>query len=607
MPGIVGLITRMPPKYAESLLRQMIETLCHETFYVSGMWIEEQLGVYVGWVSQKGSFSECMPLWNEGGDVSLVLSGEEYPEPDTIHRLKEKGHLVDGKGPSYLVHVYEEDSNFPAGLNGRFHALLADRTRGTATLFNDRWGMHRLYWHESKEAFYFSGEAKAILKVCPEFRSVDHQSLGEFLGCGCVLENRTLFKGISVLPPASVWVFQGGALHRRGGYFQPADWECQETLNPDRYYQELKEVFTRNLPRYFQGDQRVGMSLTGGLDTRMIMAWQKTPRGSLPCYSFGGTYRDCQDILLARRVAHACGQSHQVIEIGREFLERFPYYAERAVYLTDGCAGVVHAPDLFLNGRAREIAPVRMTGNYGGEVLRRVRAFKPLVPLPGLLCGEIMGFVREAKDTYDRIVKSHPLSFAVFRQAPWHHFGLLALEQTQLSVRSPFLDNDLVRTVFRAPESACASHDVSLGLVADGNPALFRIRTDRGLAGDQSVPISKVSQHILSFTAKAEYAYGDGMPQWLAQIDHLMGPFSFDRIFLGRHKFTNFRVWYRDVFAQYVREMLLDSRTLSRGYFQRPAMETVVRRHLKGDRNYTAEINQLLSLELVHRLLLEVR
>ena len=59
------------------------------------------------------------------------------------------------------------------------------------------------------------------------------------------------------------------------------------------------------------------------------------------------------------------------------FSRKFPRYAERTVYLTDGCVEVSHSPDLYVNELAREIAPVRMTGNYGGEVLRRVRAFKP--------------------------------------------------------------------------------------------------------------------------------------------------------------------------------------------------------------------------------------
>ncbi len=70
------------------------------------------------------------------------------------------------------------------------------------------------------------------------------------------------------------------------------------------------------------------------------MAWYKGPEGSLPCYTFGGIYRDCRDVLVARRVARTCGQPHQVIQAGADFLSRFPQLAERTVYLSDGCADV---------------------------------------------------------------------------------------------------------------------------------------------------------------------------------------------------------------------------------------------------------------------------
>jgi len=203
MPGIVGLITRMPREEAERELLQMVEALCHENFYVRGMWADESMGVYVGWVERKGSFSDGMPLRNERGDVVLVFSGEEFPEPGAAQRLKERGHNLDTRGPSYLVHLYEEDSSFPAGLNGRFHGLLTNRKEGTAVLFNDRYGMHRIYYHESKNALYFGAEAKAILAVRPELRRMNPGSLAEFVTYGSVLENRTLFDGISVLPSAS--------------------------------------------------------------------------------------------------------------------------------------------------------------------------------------------------------------------------------------------------------------------------------------------------------------------------------------------------------------------------------------------------------------------
>src|SRR5206468_3838115 len=197
--------------------------------------------------------------------------------------------------------------------------------------------------------------------------------------------------------------------------------------------------------------------------------------------------------------------------------------------------------------------------------------------------------------------------FAVFRQAPWHHYGLFALEQTQLSVRSPFLDNDLVRSVFRAPMSALVNDDICLRLITDGDEALRRIRTDRGVAGDEGPMATAVSRRLLEFTFKAEYAYDHGMPQWLAQIDHLFAPLRLERLFLGRHKYYHFRVWYRDALSRYVREMLLDSRTLFRPFLDKKMVEDVVRGHLRGNRNYTSEIHKVLTLELLHRLFLDSR
>jgi asparagine synthase (glutamine-hydrolysing) len=605
MPGLVGLITRMPRQRAERELLRMVEALRHEHSYTTGTWLDERLGLYVGWVEREHSFSDGIPLSNERGDVVLVFSGEEYPESSLASRLKEQGHGLEKEGPSYLVHLYEEDPKFPAGLNGRFHGLLTDRTREASILFNDRYGMNRIYYHEAREAFYFAAEAKAILSVRPELRRLDSRGMGEFVACGCVLENRTLFQGIHVLPPASAWVFRNASLESRGTYFQPQEWEDQEILEPESYYQLLRESFSRNLPRYFNGRQHVGMSLTAGLDTRMIMAWYKPPQGSLPCYSFGGMYRDSQDVLVAQQVARACGQPHQVISVGTEFLSQFPHYAERTVRLTDGCVSVNHSPDLYVNERAAEIAPVRMTGNYGGEVLRRVRAFKPVQPISDLFCPDFLPELAAAKNTYDGMLQGHPLSFAVFRQAPWHHYGLLALEQTQLSLRSPYLDNDFVRTVFRAPNSATANSEVSRRLIADGDTRLTNIRTDRTPISGRNGLRTRAVQSLLDFTVKAEYACDYGMPQWAARFDHALAPLHPERLFLGRHKFYHFRVWYRDHLSAYLQEMLLDPRTLSRPYLQRAAVEDIVNGHLRGIRNYTLAIHTLLTLELVHRLFVD--
>lgn len=602
MPGIVGLITKLPRAAAEQQLLAMVKCLRHESFYTCGTWSDPENGIYVGWVARRGSFADGMPVRNEDGEIALFFSGEEFPNPDLKEVLRHRGHTFSNEQPSYLVHRYEEESDFPKGLNGRFHGLVANRHQGTATLFNDRYGLQRLYYHESKDTFYFAAEAKAILKVCPELRETDPRGIGEFIACGCVLENRTLFRGIYLLPQGSAWVFRDGAPEAKKSYFEPKEWEQQEPLNAEEYYRQLCNAFVSNLPRYFNGRERIGMSLTGGLDTRIIMAWHKAEPNSLPCYTWGSTYRDHEDVKLARRIAKICEQPHQVITAGPEFLSQFAHYAERSIFLTDACVDLSRSPDLYMQEKVREIAPVRMVGTYGSEILLQAVMFKAAPPAPGVF-EPLREQISAGIETYDAARQVHPVSFVAFRQSPWHHYGVLGLEQTQVAIRSPFLDNDVVKTVYRAPgpDTLAANEKVRARLIHEGNPALARIRTDRGSGGLNSA----LTHWYLEFFFKAEYAYDMGMPQWMARIDHMFAPLHLERVWLGRHKPFHFRVWYRDHLNEYVRQMLLDDRALARPYVNRAGVEQAVNSHLRGDQNHTDEIHRLLALELAHRLFVE--
>jgi len=312
-------------------------------------------------------------------------------------------------------------------------------------------------------------------------------------------------------------------------------------------------------------------------------------------------YRDNQDVQLARRVAKICGQQHQVITTGTEFLTKFPYYAERSIYLTDACVDLSRSPDLYVSEKAREIAPVRMVGTYGSEILLQAVMFKAEEPAAGLFKADLEPQLRAAEENYKRSRQVHPMTFVAFRQSPWHHFGVLGLEQTQVAVRSPYLDNDLVKTIYKAPGAIVANQEARLRLIRDGNPELAKLRTDRGIGGLNSV----FTRGLLEFSFKAEYAYDYGMPQWVSQVDHLLAPLHLERIWLGRHKVFHFRVWYRDELANYVREILLDQRSLTRPYVNAESVRNIVNGHLKGNRNYTTEIHRLLTLELTHRLFLD--
>ena len=584
----------------------MLQSMLHEQFYSSGCYSNEDLGIAVGWTSHPKSFTTGLPFWNETREVCLIIAGEEFSDQADIDGLKGRGHCFSETDGSYLVHQYEEKGiDFLRQLNGWFSGLLIDLRRKQAALFNDRYGLRRIYVHENESGLYFASEAKALLKALPHLRTLDERGLGELIGCGCVLQNRTIFSGISLLPGGSRWTFNPGRPLQKQFYFAADEWERQPRLSSADYYERLRTIFPRVLKRYFRGSQPIGMSLTGGLDGRMIMAWAPSAPGELPCYTFGGSYRECTDVVAARRVAQVCRQPHQVIPVNGDFIGDFPKLVERSIYLSDGAMDVTGSVELYSNKVAREIAPVRMTGNYGSEILRRNVAFKPRTLNETLFAPDFMKQVRKAAVTYEAEKRCRRLSFIAFKQVPWHHCSRLAVEQSQLTMRAPFLDNDLLELTYQAPPDVAASREPSLRLIADGNPSLSRIPTDRGVLHGPLPVASRVNHAYQEFTFRAEYAYDYGMPQWLAKIDHAFAPFHLEKLFLGRHKFYHFRVWYRDKLAAYLKEMLLDPRTRSRPYLQGIQLDRMVNSHIAGTHNYTVEIHQALGCELIHRTLLE--
>jgi asparagine synthase (glutamine-hydrolysing) len=172
-------------------------------------------------------------------------------------------------------------------------------------------------------------------------------------------------------------------------------------------------------------------------------------------------------------------------------------------------------------------------------------------------------------------------------------------------MKSPFLDNDLVQLAYRVPSELQGSVQHLLRVIEQGDSRLAGIGTDRAHRPQDGTIRRFASRSCQELTAKAEFAYDYGMPNWLAKLDHILRPIRPERFFLGRHKFYHFRVWYRDTLAPEVRQILLDSRSLSRPYINRRRVEEVVSAHTKGIANHTIALHKLLSCELLHRTLLD--
>jgi len=577
----------------------------HEPFYVSDTYINEELGLWLGSVNQEGSFADCLPIWNEKRDVCLLFSGEDFAERTEIENLRARRHAFGSEDASYLVHLYEERGyEFLGRLNGWFSGVLVDLREQKCVLFNDRYGVNRIYYHEDALGFYFSSEAKSLLQILPGTRQLNPRSLGELVSSDAVLQNRSLFSGISLLPGGSSWVFSQEEPVKKKTYFKPETWESQPELSGPEFYEKLKETWTRILPKYFRGKQSVGLSLTGGVDSRLILAWAQRAPGTLPCYTWGGKYRDCADVKIARRAAGIAHQPHKTIMVADNFLSQFAKLAARAAYISDGTMDVTGSIDLYVQKLARQIAPVRLSGVCGGEILRRLVMFKPDPPQEDFFDRELARSFRDAATTYAGELQGHRLSFTAFKQAPWYMASKFTLERSQVAYRTPYFDNDLIALAYQTPPQLL-NNDPALRLIAEGNQALGKIGTDRGIAF-RSIPGATPILHAYQeFTFKAEYAYDYRMPQWLARLDHAFALLHLEKMFIGRHKFHHFRVWYRNELAQSLKDMLLDSRARNRAYLRAGSLERMLKDHMAGRRNYTFEIHKILTLELIQRELIE--
>ena len=208
-------------------------------------------------------------------------------------------------------------------------------------------------------------------------------------------------------------------------------------------------------------------------------------------------------------------------------------------------------------------------------------------------------------ETYRAELPGRRLSFVAFKQVPWHHYSRLSLELSQITLRSPYLDNELVGLVFRAPPAAALSNEPSLRLIDDGSRELSRLGTDRAVHYHGVPVLSQLLDGCQEFTFRAEYAYDYGMPSWLAKVDHRLAWLHLERLFLGRHKFHHFRIWYRDQLSGYLKQILLDPRALGRPCFDRRGLETMVLRHTRGEENYTRELHRALTCELTLRQLID--
>jgi asparagine synthase (glutamine-hydrolysing) len=580
MPGIFGVIDTSPARAEHdqrelvSLVRAMSASMWYDSTYSQVVIPCPEVSACVGLVGladQNGSAST-----DRAKNILAVTTGEIS---SGIPELRSGEEVV-------------------RGIGGKCAAFVADKLTRRCFLLNDRYGRERMFVHSDGSRTFFASEAKAILAIAPRTRAFDPTGLAEMLACGCTLGRRSLFRDIEVLESGTVLTFDGSKAGSRRRYFKPEDLESLEPVAGAQFLEGFSESLRTTVNGIVNSAPQVGISLTGGLDSRMVMASLEAPAGSVPCYTFGSMYRTTGDVSVGRQVAARCNQPHRVLELGTDFLQTIRENLDHSVYVSDGYLGLSGAAELYVNRQARSIAPARMTGNWGGELMRGVRAFKYVMPKGDFVSQELAKQMNESAAAFST-TNANPLSAALFHQVPFQGYGRYAIERSQVVTRSPFLADEVVRWLYQAP---AVVRESSAGAAVIGRrPDLLAIPTDLGLLGTKSSFALRASRRAL---IKAEYLTSHGAPDWLARLSARLPESMIETRFLGMDKFQHFRFWMRRDLAGFVQETLIEKRDDDLGaWFDMPRIAHMVNAHINGRANYTDQIDKLMTVALIQKTL----
>jgi asparagine synthase (glutamine-hydrolysing) len=611
MPGIFGFVDHSAGlggygDQPELLLRRMADAMQFDPSYTLDMISCPEAGAWVGRTAHPALSAATRGVPSAAGrspSVKVLLAGEprslEADDESDSSEVVAYGTGAMSVGVRYLHHGAESVVSQTAA------GVIVDSRAGTCLVFNDRYGAERIFLHVDVDRTFFASEAKAILAVAPQTRELNARGLAEIFACGGTLGRTSLFDQIEVLEGGTVLTFRRGAGMTRRSSFDRTELESAPPADADQFLAEFPQLLRKAVSRCTRRPPAAGVSLTGGLDSRMILAAFEANAETVPCYTFGSMYRDTFDVAIGREVARRTGHPFRVLELGGRFLSNLEKTLDRSVFISDGYIGLSGAAELYLNEQARAIAPVRVTGNWGGELLRGVRAFKFVAPRAGLLQPEVSQQIGDAAREFaatDASI-SNPLSYTLFRQLPVQGYGRNAIERSQLLMRAPFLNDDVVQALYRAPGEVRRSHAASLAVIGQRRE-LLEPATDLGLLGDSPSSVRAVRRYYRTGLAKAEYLVSHGAPDWMAVLTANPLGAMLERAFLGHHKFQHFRRWIRRDIPTLLRTSLQDSRVDLSRWLNMPAVRKMVDSHIAGRANHLDELDKALTLTATVRTLL---
>src|SRR3990170_4340492 len=196
MPGLCVMVSKNTIR--KDLFSTMITSLIHEDFYIVDRYYSEHFAcarIHLGIFNPSKQ-----PLFNKDRSICVMMDGKIY------------GHS-ENTDLEYCLKSYEKNGiSFIRELNGNFLLLIQDFKNNKTIIANDRFGFRVHYYAIHDGDLIISPEPKAILQNKSFKKEIDDDGLISFLSFGDFFGDKTLFKGIHVIEPASILVFDEDVL-----------------------------------------------------------------------------------------------------------------------------------------------------------------------------------------------------------------------------------------------------------------------------------------------------------------------------------------------------------------------------------------------------------
>jgi asparagine synthase (glutamine-hydrolysing) len=624
MCGIAGIIgTEQNYVAGAPDVHAMCQTIVHRGPDDEGIYARGRAALGMRRLSIIDLSTGHQPIHNEDGSVWVVFNGEIYNFPELRRQLQSRGHrFYTHTDTEVIVHLYEEaGAGCVEKLRGMFAFAVWDENRQRLLLARDRFGKKPLYYALSKERLLFGSEIKAILAVAPELCEVDPEGLLNFFYFGYIPDPLTAFTRIRKLPPGHLLEFAAGQV-RVAKYWELPQYGVHEPSCEEECLEEMEKRLAEAVRIRMISDVPLGALLSGGVDSSIVVALMaRASSRQVKTFSIGFSKSDFNEAQHARVVAQHFGTEHHEL-----FVE--PQIEETVQQLTHsleepfGDSSMV--PTYHVCQLARQHVTVALAGDGGDELFAGYERYKKYLQ---------RRWLRVFPPGTDRLYREQ-----IHRRIPTEWRGGRFLYNLSLSFRERYLDEISVlpaalreRSIFSKDflywaDKQPSPYNLFRGYLTN-SPAsdpLSRVQyldTKTYLAGDI---LTKVDRMSMASSLELRAPFLDHLfaewavqlsPRWKMRFGELKYILKKLAERLGVPKQVIYRRkqgfsmplvhWLRQEPSPALLEILLEPKTIQRGYLNPEGLRRRIREHRQGMRDRSWEIWHLLIFELWHRNFLE--